>query len=216
MSKLDIVRELFRSKALVLNNIAFAGSTFMIVGLTTWLPAYFQRYQGMSIQRSGLMTGVIMILAIIGGPVSGVLTDRWYAKRPNARMLIPAITCSITAVFLFAAFRFTGAVQFGLLLGVGLFVIMFTPGAIAVTQDVVHPGLRSTSLSINVVTQHLLGSSTGPLVVGALADRYGLDTALLCLPAALVISATLFLAGSFFYEADVRKVEKVEVVIENG
>jgi MFS family permease len=216
MSKLDIVRELFRSKALVLSNLAFAGSAFMIVGLTTWLPAYFQRYEGMSIERSGMMTGVIMLLAIVGGPVSGILTDRWHAKRPNARMLIPAITCSITAILLFIAFRFHGGVQFGLLLGVGLFAIMFTPGAISVTQDVVHPGLRSTSLSINVVTQHLLGSSTGPLVIGALADRFGLDKALLCLPAALLFSATLFFIGSFFYTADLQKVEKVEVVLENG
>ncbi len=216
MEKLDIIRELFRSKALVLSNLAFAGSSFMIVGLTTWLPAYFQRYEGMSIERSGMMTGVIMILAIVGGPISGILTDRWHAKRPNARMLIPVITCTITAALLFTAFRFHGGVQFVLLLGVGLFAIMFTPGAISVTQDVVHPGLRSTSLSINVVTQHLLGSSTGPLVVGLLADRYGLDKALLCLPAALLLSAVLFFIGSFYYAADARKVEKVDLVIENG
>jgi MFS family permease len=186
----------------------------MIIALTTWLPAYFQRHEGMSIERSGLATGMIMLLAIAGGPLSGVLTDRWYKKNATARMRFPALSCTATSLLLLAALLSHGRVQFGFFLAVGLLVIMFSPGAIAVTQDVVHPGLRSTSLSINIVNQHLLGSAPGPLVVGALSDIYGLDKALLCLPAMLLLAGVLFFAGSFFYRGDVKSVEEVDLVFE--
>ncbi len=214
MSKREVIRELFRSKSLVLNNLAFAACTFTIVALTTWLPTYFQRFEGMAIERSGLMASIIMVLAIVGGPLGGFLTDQFHKKRVNSRMLFPALTCIITASLLFTAFLFHGSLQYGFLLGMGLFIIMFSPGAIAVTQDVVHPGLRSTSLSINVVFQHLLGSALGPLVVGALSDTYGLDKALLFLPATLLLAAVLFFIGSFFYERDTESVEKMDIVFE--
>jgi MFS family permease len=168
----------------------------------------------MTIERSGLMASVIMVLAIVGGPLGGFLTDQFHKKRINSRMLFPAITCVVTALLLFVAFLLHGSLQFGVLLAMGLFIIMFAPGAIAVTQDVVHPGLRSTSLSINIVFQHLLGSALGPLVVGALSDVYGLDKALLFLPATLLLAGILFFTGSFFYKRDAESVEKMEIVFD--
>ncbi len=87
-----------------------------------------------------------------------------------------------------------------------------TAGSISVTQDCIHPGLRSTSYAINVILQHFLGSALGALVVGALSDAYGLDKAFLLMPAVLVASAILFLIGSFFYRKDVECVEKIEIV----
>ena len=214
MSKREVIKELFRSKSLVFNNLAFAACTFTIVALTTWLPSYFQRFEGMTIERSGLMASVIMVLAIVGGPLGGFLTDHFHKKRINYRMIFPAITCVITSLLLFMAFLLHGSIQYGFLLAMGLFIIMFSPGAIAVTQDVVHPGLRSTSLSINIVFQHLLGSALGPLVVGALSDIYGLDKALLFLPATLLLAGVLFFAGSFFYKGDAESVEKMDIVFE--
>ncbi len=214
MSKLDVVKELFRSKSLVFNNLAFAACGFTTTAMTTWLPSYFQRFEGMSIERSGLMASVVMLLAIVGAPLSGFLTDQWLKRKSNARMLVPAISCTLAAILLFIAFLFHGSLQFSILLGFGLLVIMYAPGAIAVTQDVVHPGLRSTSHSVNIVIQCLLGSALGPLVIGALSDVYGLDKALQGMPVLLIVAGVLFFAGSFFYKKDVDKVEKVQIVFE--
>ena len=215
MSKLDVVRELFRSKSLVLNNLAIAAAAFSGVAFTTWMPAYFQRFEGMSIERSGMMTSVIMLLAIIGAPLGGFLTDKWMKKQSNARMLFPAISCAITAILIFTALQFHGTLQFGFLMAFGLTIIMYTAGGFSVTQDVIHPGLRSTSYSINVIFQHLLGSALGPLVVGALSDVYGLDKALSIVPIVTFLAAMLFFIGSFFYKKDVDNTEKVQIVFEN-
>ncbi len=215
MSKMDTVRELFRSKSLIFDNLAIAAAGFTAVAFTTWMPAYFQRFEGMSIERSGMMTSVIMLLAILGAPLGGFLTDQWMKKQSNARMLLPAISLAVTAILLFMAFQFHGALQFGFLLAFGLTVIMYTAGGFAVTQDVIHPGLRSTSYAINVIFQHLLGSALGPLVVGALSDVYGLDKALMLVPIVTILGAILFFIGSFFYKKDADNSEKVQIVFES-
>jgi len=80
---------------------------------------------------------------------------------------------------------------------------------------VVHPGLRAISYALCVIVQNILGSSLGPIVVGSLSDSYNIQTALLILPVFLVIAAVLFFLGSFFYERDLNKVEKVVLEAES-
>jgi hypothetical protein len=81
----------------------------------------------------------------------------------------------------------------------------FVPSCVAVTQDVVHPGLRAISLSLNIIIQHLLGSSLAPVVVGRLSDAYGLDKALTFLPGFAFLAGLLLFVGSFYYKRDLFK-----------
>jgi hypothetical protein len=78
----------------------------------------------------------------------------------------------------------------------------------------VHPGLWAVSFSICVIVQNLLGSSLGPIFVGAISDRFALSTAMALVPAFSLIGGALFLAGSFFYGRDLAKAEKVTVEAE--
>ena len=159
--------------------------------------------------------GIVMLLAIIGAPLGGYLADTWLKRRENARLLFPAISSLATALIFFAALKyFTGSTQYMILLLGGMTAIMFVPGAQAVTQDVMHPGLRATSYSLCVVVQVLLGSSLGPIFVGAISDRYDIQTAMTILPVFCLIAAVLFFIGSFFYENDLKKVEKVRLSVE--
>lgn len=158
--------------------------------------------------RAGIKGGSVMLLAIIGAPLGGYLADLWMKRRQNARMLFPAVSSAGTAVLLFIAFAFfRGPTQYMFLLAAGVFAVAFVPAAVAVTQDVVHPGLRAISLSVNVVIQHLLGSSLGPLFIGALSDGYGLEKAMIWLPLFALLGSLLFLIGSRFYARDLAAVE---------
>jgi dipeptide/tripeptide permease len=92
--------------------------------------------------------------------------------------------------------------------------MVFASSAIAVTQDVVHPGLRAISYALCVISQNLLGSSLGPIVTGVLSDAYGIATALKLSTLAALISCILFYLGSKFYKRDLDKVEKVTLAAE--
>ncbi|HWR74991.1 MAG TPA: hypothetical protein VN276_05110, partial [Bacteroidales bacterium] len=83
--------------------------------------------------------------------------------------------------------------------------------AAAVTQDVIHPGLRAMSYAIAVVVQNLLGASTAPLVIGKLYDLYTIKAALALLPFMLLLGALLFFAGSRFYVRDLDKTAKIRL-----
>jgi MFS family permease len=165
----------------------------------------------MSVARSGLMAGLISMTGLIGIPLGGILTDQWRKKKANARMLLPGVAVLIGALTLTLALTMH---KYGVFLLTGMFISMFIPGAITVTQDVVHPGLRTTSRSINVVIQHLLGSALGPLIVGVLSDKIGLDKALLILPIFYLAGGTLFLLGSSYYCNDVECTEKIKIEFE--
>ena len=96
----------------------------------------------------------------------------------------------------------------------GTMVTAFISAAAAVTQYVVHPGLRAVSYSFAVIVQNLLGASTAPVVIGAVYDATSISTAMSLLPISLVIGAILFFLGSRYYEQDLAKVGKVELVAE--
>jgi fucose permease len=117
---------------------------------------------------------------------------------------------------LFIAFGFLqGTVQYALFILGGVCAIAFVPASVAVTQDVVHPGLRATSTGLCVVIQHLFGSALGPPFIGALSDRYGLETAMQFLPLFTCLAGVLYFVGAFFYERDLARVERIKLVMED-
>ena len=217
MTAAEIVREFTRTPSLYLTFFAFSGNTFLTTALMSWLPSYFNRVQGLPMDKASLKSSLIMLMAIFGSPLGGYLADRWLKKRVNARLLFSALSSTVTGIIFMAGFYFLqGPAQFYLFLAGGTTAIAFASSAIAVTQDVVHPGLRATAYSLCVIIMHLLGSALGPLVVGLLSDRYGIQTALALLPLAALWAGLLFFIGSFFYEKDLAKVEKVALSVEKA
>lgn len=215
MTLMDIVKTFLSKKSLLLNNLAFASNVFVTTALLSWMPTYFHRMHDLPMDKAGLKGGLIMFLAIIGAPLGGYLSDRWMKHTPRARMLLPAISSVVSAMILFVAFVYLkGHIQYLALLCLGITIIMFVPAAVAVTQDVVHPGLRAVSLSISIVIQHSLGSSLGPLFVGMMSDRYDLTTALKILPVFCLAGAVLFFIGAFFYEEDAMSTAQIDLVLE--
>jgi MFS family permease len=207
----EIAKHLLGNKTLLFNNLAFAANTFVTTAILTWLPSYFQRVEGISMSKAATKGGAIMLLAIVGAPLGGYLADKWLKKRNNARLLFPAISSCVTAILIFIAFTFfRGNIQYAVLLAVGIAAVSFVPASVAVTQDVVHPGIRAISLSLCVIIQHILGSALGPPVIGALSDAFGLETAMVFLPLFALLAGVLFFIGSFFYNSDVLLVEKIE------
>jgi len=207
----EIARHLLGNKTLLFNNLAFAANTFVTTALLTWLPSYFQRLEGISMSKAATKGGLVMLLAIIGAPLGGYLADRWLKRRRNARLLFPSLSSFVTAILFFIAFSFfRGNIQYAVLLAAGIAAVAFVPASVAVTQDVVHPGVRAVSLSLCVIIQHILGSALGPPVIGAFSDAFGLETAMVFLPAFAALAGILFFIGSFFYDADAKLVEQME------
>jgi MFS family permease len=182
----------------------------------TWLPSFLNRTYNIPIDQAGMKVGTIMMMAIVGAPLGGFLADMWMKKHKNARLLLSTLAAIISAaIFYVALVSFTGSTQYIFLLAGGLTVMTFVPAAAAVTQDVVHPGLRAISYALCVIVQNLLGASVGPVFIGSMSDKYGIATAVTMLPLFLVAAAGLFFIGSLFYERDLAKVERITLERED-
>jgi MFS family permease len=212
MEKKDMVKEFITKPSVILTYFGMAAVVFVTTSMLTWLPSYFEKVRGIQPQTAGQMASAVMLLAIIGAPVGGIITDRWRKTRSDARLLYPALSTLLSAIVLFIALALLkGTVQYVVLLIFGILILSFISGAAAVTQDVIHPGLRATSYAIAVVVQNLLGASTAPVVMGKIYDITNIQTALSFLPFVLLIGAFLFWFGSRYYVKDLEKVQKVEL-----
>jgi predicted MFS family arabinose efflux permease len=216
MTKMDIVRTFAATPSLILTYFGFAGMMFTSISMSTFLPTYFQRVQGFPMQKATLLASGIMLTSIIGSPLGGWIADTWMKKRIQARLLLPAVSALLTAALFLTGFHLfsSGMVQYGIFLLAGIASIAWASSAIAVTQDVVHPGLRAVSYALCVITQNLLGSALGPIVTGAFSDRYGIRSALKIASAMALISFVLFYLGSRYYARDLDKVERVALTAE--
>ena len=212
MSIKDMLNEFLDKPSLIFTYFGMAGVVFTTTSLLTWLPTYFHRVQGLPESQAGIKSSAIMVLALIGAPLGGYIADRWRKKKVNARLLFPTISTLLSAIMLFLAFVvFPGKMQYVLLLTLGVLITAFVSAASAVTQDVVHPGMRAMSYAVAVVVQNLLGASMGPIAIGALSDATNIQTAISVLPIALLLAAVMFFTGSFYYERDLSKVEHIKL-----
>jgi len=212
MEKKDMVREFITKPSVIYTYFGMAAVVFVTTALLTWLPRYFEAVRQVSQETAGKMASSVMLLAIIGAPLGGHLTDKWRKTRKNARLMFPAVSTLLSSIVLFIALiLLQGTMQYIALLIFGVLVLSFISGAAAVTQDVIHPGLRATSYAIAVVVQNLLGASMAPIVIGKIYDLTNIQTAIQILPIVLLVGSLLFWLGSRNYVRDLEKVTTVEL-----
>jgi MFS family permease len=215
MEKKDMIKEFLTKPSVLFTYLGMAAVVFVTTSMLTWLPTYFEKMRNIPQATAGQMASSVMVLALVGAPLGGFLTDLWRKTKDNARLLFPALTTLLSAIVLFLALVFfRGTFQYTLFLIFGVLVLAFISGAASVTQDVIHPGLRATSYAIAVVVQNLLGASTAPVVMGKIYDLTNIQTALSILPLILLIGAILFWLGSRYYVRDLGKVASIPLVAE--
>jgi MFS family permease len=209
----DQVQEFLSKPSLIFTYFGIAAVVFVTTSLITWLSTYFQVTRGLPQAKAGTLSSAVMVLAIIGAPLGGYITDRWRKTNIKARLLFPAVTSVLSAIFLFAALSLSDKIiQYVLFLMMGISITAFISAAAAVTQDVVHPGLHAMSYAIAVVVQNLLGASLSPVLIGKIYDLTSIKTAFTVLPFILLLAAGLFYMGSGFYTKDLEKVAKINLV----
>ena len=212
----DIAREFLHTPTVIFTYVGYVGNTFVTTALMNWLPSYFNRIDGIPMDKAGIKTSVVFLLAIIGAPLGGMLTDKLRKKWFHSRMSVPAVTSLVAGVLLFIGFFFfEGTTQYIFLIIWGFTAPMFAAGGSATTQDVVHPGLRAISYSLVQFFMMLLGYSLSPIFIGAISDRYDLLTAFKFLPLFSLLGAIGFFIGAFYYGRDYNKVQKVKLETSN-
>jgi MFS transporter, Spinster family, sphingosine-1-phosphate transporter len=190
---------------------------FFLGAIAAWLPTYFIRVAGLPVAEASLKTGLSVVVCIFGNYLVGHIADSVVHRGVvNGYPLVAAASQLCGGLLYGVAFGLAqGQTQFCLLILAGVFLTAFVSPAYSALSELVHPGLRSSVISVNVLLLNAFGFSTGPIVAGALSDRYGIEMAMIALSLVPLISMMISIVAAVLYNRDLAKVEKVELQVES-
>ena len=186
---------------------AMLGGALLLVifsTLYTWLPTHLERAYGMPPARAGVLASTVVLAGAAGTASAGLVSDRLARRDVRWRLLVPAAAAVATTATLGTAFVAMppGGTQMVLILLGGATATTAIGPAAAVVLDVVPPGVRATAVSIFALVQNLMGLAVGPVLTGALADQWGLTTALASVAVLGLASGIALWWGSRSYGRD--------------
>jgi MFS family permease len=176
---------------------------FVLASNAFWLPTLLHRRFDMSLSGAGLLAGVVLVVGgLIGTLGGGWIADRRAKTRPAAHLEVGIAGFLIGAVFIVIAL--VAPLNVG---PVPVFVPAFLVTVIAlylhagpftaVSQNVVSPALRASSVTLLLFVSHVFGDSHSTFDVGWISDQiHSLQLALLITsPTLLVVAAIIAATG---------------------
>ena len=195
------------NRSYIHNTLGMALMTFALGGLALWMPAFFHRVRGMTLQEANLWIGPLTVGAgLLGTLTGGWLADRLPRRTPGAYFLVSGCGMLLAApcALVLAARRCTNGLS-PRDVPRGMRVFLNTGPCNAILVNVVPPAMRSTAFAISIFLIHVLGDIWSPIVIGAVADATGnLTAGMLLTVVAIGGSGILFLRGMRYMEQDQR------------
>jgi len=194
---------------------AYVGSglqLFVAGSLFAWLPSYLGRAYGLAPDKAAAVAAIAILVMGLGMIVCGMATDRLSRLVPIRKWTTAIGYSAASLVFLGIGFSMPPSGAQLLLLAVGVFFAAGTSGpAGAMVVNLTAEPIRATALGTLTLANNLLGLAAGPFVVGLLADRVGLVTAMRFVPLAALAAAAVLSVGRLAYPVSLEMVRSHEL-----
>ncbi|MGI9103932.1 MAG: spinster family MFS transporter [Terriglobales bacterium] len=170
-------------------------TTFAGYAYITWGTEFVHRYKGFSLRDAGLSFGVVTVLGGAAGVLCGAaLADRWRRSVPWGRIVTVPIGFLISVPFIFGALHTSNHLLVLPLFFAGTFFMTWYHGPVTATvHDLTPPQAHATAMGFYSFIVNVSAISLAPIVVGGVADRYGLMIGIHTAIAAQIIGAFCFL-----------------------
>jgi MFS transporter, Spinster family, sphingosine-1-phosphate transporter len=154
---------------------SFAGYSYVV-----WGPDLVQDYKGFSPEEASTALGLTIVLGGMLGIATGAYLSDLLAKlRIWGRAVVVPIGFVLGAPPIYFALHASGKLRFLLLFGLGAFFLSWYHGPLTATiHDLVPPRGHATALGFYYLFVNLFSMAIAPVVIGRVADRYNLITAL--------------------------------------
>lgn len=176
---------------------AFMCANFVAVVLLSWMPKFLFDKFHMGLAMAGLTATIFVQLAsMAGAPVGGWLADAWRRRSPRGRMAVQAIGMFGGAPFVVVCglTQSVGTLIVALTLW-GLFKGLYDANIFASVFDVVPPAARGRAAGFMNMIGWLAGGGSAPLVIGLVAAKSSLGTAMALASVVYVAAGLLLIAG---------------------
>jgi MFS family permease len=203
-------RTLLTNRSFIVNTLSMASMAFALGGLAQWIPTFLYRIHGLNVARTNTLFGIITVLAgIIGTITGGFLGDYFQKKNRKGYLLVSGWGFLLGIPFTIYALLtpFLPACLIAMFLA-EFFLFLNTGPLNTVIVDVTSSSIRAMAFAVNIFFIHALGDAISPTILGWLSDLWGLRTALLLTPCAILLAAFFSFLCTKFIEED--------IVVEEG
>ena len=214
------IKTLFKIPSLVWVLVGYGLANIMSMSFLFWTPAFVGRAWGVDVVAANAVMVPIVLAAIVGSPLGGILADVWFKKDPRGRLYIPAITIFLSAICLAAGiyFQFKG-IGLALVIAYGVLNVMAIPCLSAISQDVAPAAQKGLVWGLMVFCMYAFGGGWSPYMVGAISDALGqgaqaLGTALTIACIGGILGGICYLMAAKPYPADLEKVKHEQLMAE--
>lgn len=205
------IRELVKNKTLVFLYVSFALYTLYSQACVYWGPTLFNRYFNMDMAAAGMLSGSMTLLALIAGPLGGIMADR--IARKNLRNKVILIFISIFLTLICNIIGFVCQI-IPLLFAGSFFSVLFLAAQMTATQEIVPVYQRASSYGVYVVCQYLLGGLWGPWITGVISDASNLLNAFTIVTIIGMVGCMGYLLAARYFNGDVNTARAKDLEME--
>ncbi len=194
---IETYRLLWRNKTYVLVTMGFVAYTFALGGLVGWVPAFLERYNGMTTAEANQIFGTMTVVSgFLGTFAGGFLGDFLLRYTGNSYLWVSGLSMFAGAPLSVAALTSREPGVFLPAIFMAEFFLFLNTGPLnAVLLGCVPAQIRATAMAVNIFFIHALGDAISPPIIGALSDRFGLFRATLLAPAMMTMSGIILLCA---------------------
>ncbi len=202
--------KLFKIKAFTFTTLGQACYGLYVFTWVGWLPAFLMRAYNIDAAAAGTIVGVAGLTAMIGSPISGLLSDRWRRKNRGARGYMMALLQFINFIMLAVIVYLFGSIPIPVLIALLcvqiMLVAMMIPLLFSLITDVTPASHRIAGQGM-MVTLVYAATAVGPWLVGAISDvvgggAAGIRDGFLWLLPALLLCVVFYTINSKYYPDD--------------
>jgi MFS family permease len=194
--------KLFSNGGFLFTVLGYAAYTFVVGGLSFWMPTYIVRYfDGVTAEQGNLVFGGVTVVGgFVGTVLGGWLADRIEKRSGNGYMKVAVFSMALSVPIFSYLITLHNFKMFSIWLFV-LDIVLFlciSPLDAAVVGSV-KPAFRATAMALNIFLIHALGDGISRVLMGAISDSSGLQTAVNFLPWMLALAGVLWCVGLIKY-----------------
>jgi predicted MFS family arabinose efflux permease len=178
------------NRSLWMISISFLCFNLVLMALSSFYPDFLNTVRHFSLASASFMTSLMMIVAIISGPIGGYISDR-LGKR-KVLIVVPFILAGLVYLFPFTA---TGWMIPAIMVIAGIVAGPIAPVSLAAVPEImVSPRLAGIGMGVAALGQNV-GMFIGPALFGRLVETTTWTTAgYLMTPVCLIGVITAWLA----------------------
>ena len=191
------ILNLFRIPEYGLLVAGYTAYTFAVGAFAYWGPTFLHRVHGVDVGQAGeFFGGVLVVTGLTGTLIGGFASTAWQKRSRAGYAWMLGLSVLAAVPLALGAFLSSSVFWSMAFLAAAMFFLFLSTGPVnTLILETVPVNLRASAMAISIFTIHLFGDMWSPEIVGRLADSAGgnLQRAVLILPAALVVAATLWL-----------------------